>query len=196
MPFAPLPCCWRHLSCLLPYITTGWRVSDWKQTEVLGLFVTWVHGFRMPLFIFVSGFFTQMMWRRRSLGAMLKLRFMRVFVPLLLGTFTVIPLQDWIVDWANERAKADDTRRFAQPGMRADVVEAVRAGDAAALKKLLDGGADPNQVDPEFKNSALAWAAHYNNVAAAQALLAKGADVNRPSPGGHRAIHSAAFFCP
>ena len=178
----------------LPYVTTGWMVSDWKQTEVLGLFVTWVHGFRMPLFIFVSGYFTQMMWRRRGPGAMLKQRFMRVFVPLLLGTLTVIPLQDWIVDWANERARADDARRYAQPGMRADVVEAVRAGDSVALKKLLDGGADPNQVDPEFKNPAIAWAAHFNNVAGAQALVAKGADVNRPSPGGHRAIHSAAFF--
>jgi hypothetical protein len=178
----------------LPYVTTGWMVSDWKQTEVLGLFVTWVHGFRMPLFIFVSGYFTQMMWRRRGPGAMLKQRFLRVFVPLLLGTLTVIPLQDRVVDWANARAGKDDARRYAQPGIRADVVEAVRTGDAAALRKLLDGGADPNQVDPEFKNPAIAWAAHYNNVAAARLLIEKGADVNRPSPGGHRPIQSAAFF--
>ena len=178
----------------LPFVTSGWMVSDWKKTGLLGFFVTWVHGFRMPLFIFVSGYFTQMMWRRRGPGAMLKQRFLRVFVPLVLGTLTVIPLQDWIVDWANTRAKADDARRFSQAGLRSEVVEAVRSGDAAALKKLLDVGADPNQLDPEFQNPAIAWASHCNNFAAAEMLIAHGADVNRPSPGGHLAIHSATFF--
>ena len=52
----------------LPFATTGWYVSDWNRAEGLGAFTLWVHGFRMPLFLFVSGYFTQMMWRRKGLA--------------------------------------------------------------------------------------------------------------------------------
>ena len=178
----------------LPYSPWPWMVGDWKKNDLLIFFLTWVHGFRMPLFIFVSGYFTRMMWRRRGLTAVLKQRFLRVFLPLLLGTLTLLPLQDWIVTWANARASSQDAQRFSQPGIRSDVVNAIRTNDLATLKKLLDAGADPNQSDPEFKSPALSWSAHCNNAAAARLLIEKGADVNRPSPGGHRALHSAAYF--
>jgi hypothetical protein len=178
----------------LPFVTTGWMVSDWKQTDLLGPFTLWVHGFRMPLFIFISGYFTQMMWRRRGLAPMVQQRFLRVFLPMVLGVFTVLPFQDRVVAWANRRAAEADARRYSTPGVRSDLVEAVRQRDTAALRKLLDAGADPNQVDPEFKQPALSWASHLNNVEAARLLIEKGADVNRPSPGGHRALNSAAYF--
>ena len=38
----------------LPYATARWMVSDWKRNEGLLVFVSWVHGFRMPLFVFVE----------------------------------------------------------------------------------------------------------------------------------------------
>jgi peptidoglycan/LPS O-acetylase OafA/YrhL len=178
----------------LPFVTTGWMVSDWKQTDLLGPFTLWVHGFRMPLFIFISGYFTQMMWRRRGLVPMVQQRFLRVFLPMVLGVFTVLPFQDRVVAWANGRAAEADARRYSTPGVRSDLVEAVRQRDATALRKLLDAGADPNQVDPEFKQPALSWASHLNNVEAARVLIEKGADVNRASIGGHRALSSAAYF--
>ncbi len=178
----------------LPFATAGWMVNDWKRNEGLMLFVSWVHGFRMPLFIFVSGYFTMMVWRGRGLKALLKQRFLRVFLPLIAGVVTVLPLQDWCVGWARSRAQAQDAVRFSTPGIRSEVVEAVRRGDLAMLRTLLESGADPNEVDPEIRAPVLSWASHYNNPEAVRLLLDKGADVNKPSAGGHRALHSAAFF--
>lgn len=178
----------------LPFAPIDWMVGDWKKTDLLMPFIGWVHGFRMPLFIFVSGYFTQMMWRRRGAKATLQQRFLRVFLPLVAGMLTVLPLQDLVVARARARAAAADAVRFSQPGMRAEVVEAVRSGDLAGLATLLGQGADPNQSDPEFRQPAIAWAAHLNRPDAARLLAEKGADVNLPSPGGHRALHSAAYF--
>ena len=178
----------------LPFATTGWMVSDWKRNEGLLGFVSWVHGFRMPLFIFVSGYFTMMLWRGRGLTALLKQRFLRVFLPLILGVVTVLPIQDMCVGWARGRAQAEDAARFSQPGIRSESVEAIRRGDLPRLRELLDAGADPNEVDPEIRDPVLSWASHYNNPEAVRLLLDKGADVNKPSAGGHRALHSAAFF--
>ena len=178
----------------LPFVTTGWMVSDWKQVEAFGIFPTWVHGFRMPLFMFVSGYFTRLLWRRKGPMETLKQRFLRVFLPLLIGFLTLVPIQDHVVAWARARAAVDDARRSSLPEYRAEVVEAVRKGDLNELRRLLEAGADPNQVDPEFRNPALAWAAHLDQLGAARLLVEKGADIDRPSPGGHRAIHSAAYF--
>jgi len=178
----------------LPFATTGWMVSDWKRNEALLGFVGWVHGFRMPLFIFVSGYFTMMLWRGRGLTALLRQRFLRVFLPLIAGVVTVLPIQDWCVGWARSRAQAQDAIRFSQPGVRSEVVEAIRKGDLVRLRELLESGADPNEVDPEIRDPALSWASHYNNPEAVRLLLDKGAEVNKPSAGGHRALHSAAFF--
>ena len=182
------------LHASLPYATDGWMVSDARRDERLLIFVSWVHGFRMPLFIFVSGYFTAMLWRGRGLAALLRQRFLRVFLPLILGVLTVLPLQDVVVGWARQRAAAQDAARFAMPGVRSEVVEAIRSGDLTTLHRLLDSGADPNQTDPEFHDPALNWASHYGSAEAVRLLLDHGADVDRPSRGGHRALHSAAFF--
>ena len=182
------------LHASLPYATDGWMVSDARRDERLLIFVSWVHGFRMPLFIFVSGYFTAMLWRGRGLAALLRQRFLRVFLPLILGVLTVLPLQDVLVGWARQRAATQDAARFAVPGVRSEVVEAIRSGDLTTLQRLLDSGADPNQTDPEFHDPALNWASHYGSAEAVRLLLDHGADVDRSSRGGHRALHSAAFF--
>ena len=39
-----------------------------------------VHGFRMPLFFLLSGFFTVLLWRRRGLGNLLGHRMRRLVV--------------------------------------------------------------------------------------------------------------------
>jgi hypothetical protein len=107
---------------------------------------------------------------------------------------TVRPLQDVLGGWARPRAAAQDAARFAVPGVRSEVVEAIRSGDLTTLQRLLDSGADPNQTDPEFHDPALNWASHYGSAEAVRLLLDHGADVDRSSRGGHRALHSAAFF--
>ena len=67
----------------------GWMVRDVSQSKTAYLFQAWVHGFRMPLFMVVSGFFTAMLWRKRGLKALFSHRFRRVLLPCLLGLATV-----------------------------------------------------------------------------------------------------------
>ena len=50
-----------------------------------------IHGFRMPLFYLISGFFTAMLWQSRGLSGLARHRLKRIGLPLLLGTITIIP---------------------------------------------------------------------------------------------------------
>lgn len=57
-----------------------------------------IHGFRMPVFFLLSGFFTAMLWQRRGKKALINHRFRRVGLPLLIGAFTIIPIHiSWFV---------------------------------------------------------------------------------------------------
>jgi hypothetical protein len=58
----------------LSFATVPWIVQDSRQEEWFTLFFEAVHGFRMPLFFLVSGFFTAMLWRRRGVRSLLKQR--------------------------------------------------------------------------------------------------------------------------
>lgn len=72
-----------------------WPVHDARQAPWLGLVVVAIHGFRMPLFFLVSGFFTALLWRRRGIAGMLAQRFTRLFLPLVLAWVTLVPLLGW-----------------------------------------------------------------------------------------------------
>lgn len=54
-----------------------------------------IHGFRMPLFFLISGFFTAMLWQARGLDRLLRHRLKRIGLPLLAGMFTIVPLVAW-----------------------------------------------------------------------------------------------------
>lgn len=57
------------------------------------------------------------------------------------------------------------------------LVEAARAGDLAAVERLLAAGADPDQHD-RHRNTALIFAARDGHLEMARALIAAGASVN------------------
>src|SRR5262249_47411692 len=71
------------LHASLSFSTLPWIVHDTRQSELYSVFMMAVHGFRMPLFFLVSGFFTAMLWRRRGLASLLKQRAVRILVPCL-----------------------------------------------------------------------------------------------------------------
>ncbi|MBT3636636.1 MAG: acyltransferase family protein, partial [Opitutae bacterium] len=48
-----------------------WPAQDVNQSINYGVPFLFIHGFRMSLFFFVSGFFTMMMWQRRGTGGLL-----------------------------------------------------------------------------------------------------------------------------
>lgn len=55
-----------------------------------------IHGFRMPVFFLLSGFFTALLWQRRGLRALAGNRLQRLGLPLLLGALTIVPLNAWL----------------------------------------------------------------------------------------------------
>ena len=80
---------------LLPGV---WSASDDYPTEAgdgYAIIFFAIHGFRMPIFFLLSGFFTAMLWRRRGLRELGKHRLKRVGLPLAVGAFTVIPITTW-----------------------------------------------------------------------------------------------------
>jgi len=64
----------------LAYVTFPfWPVRDTNPSLVFDIVFTFIHGFRMPLFFVLSGFFTAMVWRKRGLKALLVQRAKRIF---------------------------------------------------------------------------------------------------------------------
>ena len=72
-----------------------------------------IHGFRMPLFFLVSGFFSALLWQARGLRRLARHRLERIGLPLLASLFTVVPTvawlsaggdfapADWLLAWAD-----------------------------------------------------------------------------------------------
>ena len=182
------------LHAALSFTGFSWLAQDLHPNGIfIGVFAA-IHGFRMPLFILVSGYFTMMLWRRRGMKALLKQRFQRVFVPCMIGLATVVPALNLVAIWGFGMAAAQDARRRPALASKAGLVGAIRDRDLAGLEKLMASGADPNQGDPEFGIPPLSWAAMHGDTATARLLIDRGADVNVADKAGYRALHSAAFL--
>ncbi len=100
---------------LLP--TDLWIVSDaWvdrtdPSRNIYVYLFAFIHGFRMPVFFLLSGFFAAMLWNRRGWKGLLKHRLIRIALPLAVCLFTVIPLTEallipmplelriWLTSW-------------------------------------------------------------------------------------------------
>ena len=173
----------------LSFTPFPWPVQDTRQSGFYGLMFAAIHGFRMPLFFLLSGFFTAMLWRRRGLKSLLSHRLRRVFLPFLLGLVTVLPAVNWVSGWAmasafeDEKAAAEDS-----------IWSAARDGDPAAVERHLAGGADMEGIDPVFGITPLAWAALAGRVEVAEGLLGNGADVQGRGKDGGTPLHAATFL--
>jgi len=80
------------LHTALAYTPINWIVQDIHRPALFGFLTAAIHGFRMPLFFMMSGFFTAMLWRKRGLRALLIHRVRRILLPLLLGMATIVPI--------------------------------------------------------------------------------------------------------
>jgi hypothetical protein len=168
--------------------TGMWVVRDVKPDAIFTWFFSATHGFRMPLFFLVSGFFTMMLYRQRGKAALLKQRFKRVFIPFILGMVTIVPAVRFVSVWATDLAGRQDARR------KSDLIESVKKLDLDGLERALASKADPNQADRRFGINALSWAALYGDPQAVRLLLDRGANVNGTCRDGHVALHWAAFL--
>lgn len=191
------------LHAALSFIPGLWMVKDSHQHEGFGIFVAAVHGFRMPLFFLLSGFFTAMLWRKRGLKALLGHRFKRIFLPLILGMITVVPAVIMVSGWAVgtgiasalEKNKKDGWIN-AEAGARKDmdIWTAARTGDEEAITRLAAAGTDLDAGDPFFGSVPISVAAVYGQLGATKALIDAGANVNARNKDGGTALHGAAFL--
>ncbi len=172
----------------------GWMVRDVSQSKTAYLFQAWVHGFRMPLFMVVSGFFTAMLWRKRGLKALFSHRFRRVLLPCLLGLATVVPAIIWASSFAFQSGVAKSRKTARPESASANLWTAIRQGDAPALQGYLQTGEALTNLHAEFGITPLMWAALNGQKEAAAILLEKGASPNGRSRDGNTALHAAAFL--
>ena len=147
----------------------------------------------MPLFFVMSGFFSAMLLHRRGRGSLVKHRFRRVFLPLLLGMVTVVPATNWISGIAMSSASG-------KPGGASPTEEesniwaAANAGDLDAIERHLASGAAVDGLDAERGGTPLLWAAVADRAEAVELLIRRGADVNAVERDGGTPLHAAAFL--
>ena len=170
------------LHATLSFMPVPWPVQDTHQHEGFGLLFSALHGFRMPVFFLLSGFFTAMLWRTRGLKPLLWHRFRRIFLPLVLGTLTIVPA----VNWISARAVESGLEQLAA----SDLWAAVRTGDV----RLLDEESNLEQLDPVLGQTPLAMAALFGHTEIVDLLIRSGANVNAPTRDGNTPLHNAAFF--
>jgi len=168
-----------------------WPVQDTQPAPWLGLLFLAIHGFRMPLFFLVSGFFTAMLWQRRGPRAMLAQRYKRVFVPLVLGFCTLLPIFDWVM--THPPGGAATGAPTVPAGPPSPLTAAIRNKDAGGVAAAIRAGADAKGIDAEFRMPLITLAALVGDVDVARALLDSGADAQAPGGDGRTPLHAAAF---
>lgn len=172
----------------LSFTPGGWVVRDSQQSGLLGLGVGMIHGFRMPLFFLISGFFTALVWRRRGLRALLTQRAQRILLPCLLGLVTIIPAMDAISAWAGRPGPA---RPLVDDG---SLSAAIRLGDRSRIHERSTERSVLEAPDPTFGVTPLHWAALLDDRETLDHLLEQGADPDVANRDRNRPLHAAAFL--
>ena len=87
----------------VPDLWSKANTTEGYPAEVSGIYSLLffaIHGFRMPVFFLLSGFFTALLWQRRGLRQLAIQRLKRIGLPLAIGFFTVIPITTFAFLWA------------------------------------------------------------------------------------------------
>ena len=166
----------------LAFYQAPWPVHDTRPSGPLALLVLAIHGFRMPLFFLLSGYFTMLVYRRRGLGSLVQQRFARIALPLGLAMATIGPLDGMLQRHAIRSHRLEPA------------IAEMFAGDADAVRLRFTAGADAEGRDAVFRRRMLSWAACSNQPAVVAAVLDAGADVNARGGLGDTTLHEAVAF--
>ena len=182
---------------LMPFMPGLSVIRDTQTAGWVWILFLGIHGFRMPLFFLVSGFFTAMLWHKRGVQSMLRQRSVRILLPCLLGTVTIVPLDTYVGRWASNYGKRiAEKKQTAESKEKPDnLYDAIRRSDFLTVKSFLDKKkVGINTPDPEFKMPPLHIAALYGKTKVAELLLNRGANVQQRDDGNRTALHGAAFL--
>ena len=175
------------LHAAMSFFPVPWAVQDTRQSGLFGLLFVLIHGFRMPLFFLLSGYFTLLVYRRRGLATLLQQRAIRILVPCLLGLVTLLPGLHAVSAWAQARAP----RR--PPAQLPALFEAIRAGSLEGVRGGLAEEGVLDRPDPVFQIRPLHWAALAGNLEVVSALIDAGAPLERGDGQGNVPLNAAAF---
>ncbi len=175
---------------VLSLVELPWPVQDEQKSRGLGAVFFFIHGFRMPVFFLLSGYFTVLLWQRRGLGRLLVNRLQRIVLPLGIGAFTILPLLGASVTVAWKLAAVGDEQAASDGSPWA----AARDGDLARLRAI--AASDPRALDlPDDQGiSPLHWAATRRDGDACAVLLELGAPHQPRDPQGSTPLHYATFL--
>jgi hypothetical protein len=180
------------LHATLSFFPSLWVVADSRQEPAFATIVSAIHGFRMPVFFVMSGFFSAMLLRRWGRWGLVKHRFRRVFLPLLLGMFTIVPLTNWISGVALSSA-SQKRSSTSSAGEVSTIWTAAEAGDLVAIEKYLSDGVAIDGLD-DMHVTPLIRAALADRAEAAELLIRRGANMNAAASDGGTPLHAAAFL--
>ncbi|TWU59196.1 Glucans biosynthesis protein C [Rubripirellula tenax] len=162
----------------------GWMIKDSQTSDFFGLFLAAIHGFRMPLFFLISGFFTMMLYRRRGLKSLLGHRIKRIFIPMIIGLFTIIPAM-WVVGAYVQSDTKVSTGEL--PSHDVDNIHVVAAvGDVDRLDQLLSDGVEVDLAN-QNRTTPLMMAVMFGQAEAAKLLVGRGADPSKRNEFGSSA---------
>ncbi|MGZ3873950.1 MAG: acyltransferase family protein [Mucilaginibacter sp.] len=78
----------------MPYVAEdNWHIKNAETSNLMMESNMFLHLFRMPLLFFISGTVSFYMMQRRTALSFIGLRFRRLFIPLLVGMFVIVPPQ-------------------------------------------------------------------------------------------------------
>ena len=171
-----------------------WFVQDPSANGAMYVFQSWVHGFRMPLFFIISGFFTAMLWKKRGAGALVSHRFRRVFLPCLVGAVTLVPLCNLAI--LKGLSESNQRRSLATQSLPPEqsIWVAIQQQRSDAVRVHLENGTAFTDLHPQFQTTVLSWAAIQGDLESVRVLIEKGCDPSISNPDGNTPLHASMFF--
>lgn len=73
-----------------------WHIKNPETSNLLREFIVWITRFRMPLLFFISGTVAFFILDKKSGKAFIGLRFLRLFIPLVIGMLVIVPPQVYL----------------------------------------------------------------------------------------------------
>jgi peptidoglycan/LPS O-acetylase OafA/YrhL len=183
---------------LLSFVPTPiWPIQDNDQSEIYFIPLMLIHGFRMSLFFFLSGFFTMMMWKKRGTFHLLRQRTIRIILPFLIFGALIFPLLNNMGAFVSSAGTTQIAEKksavITEYTIPNDLGGAARKGNLEKIKGLIQKGADINgRYDKGF--TPLHWAATLNHVEVIEILVDRGANLNSRDNHLSTPLLLAAFF--